>query len=218
MIFENKNIPNSWKNKPSYFSILKKVFNNNDEIIKLAITNHKNNEQKEKYNQKLRENLPLLKHQSLTGNEFEYDNDLTTLVNSKRKMKKIIKIPKMMTLNEEYKNMIRKQNKKVEIIRPDSIRQNLKDILNYRKNIAMRFKYNNLNNKYKLNSHLTKSKSQILNSMNNKNRLILYNNKGLANDNIRYSDKKEYEDKLMITGMNNKKYKKINEAIIEEKN
>ena len=90
MIFENKKIPETWTRKSSYLKILKKIFKNNDDIVKVAVANTKNNEQREIYNQKLKENLPLLKNQYTTGNTFEYDNDLITLVNSRKKMKNLI--------------------------------------------------------------------------------------------------------------------------------
>jgi hypothetical protein len=91
MIFENKKIPETWIRKSSYLKILKKIFKNNDEIVKVAVSNTKNNEQREIYNQKLKENLPLLKNQYTAGNTFEYDNDLITLVNSRKKNEELNK-------------------------------------------------------------------------------------------------------------------------------
>ena len=222
MIFENKKIPETWIRKSSYLKILKKIFKNNDEIVKVAVSNTKNNEQREIYNQKLKENLPLLKNQYTAGNTFEYDNDLITLVNSRKKMKNLIKVPKIRSLNEEFKDMMKKQNKKIVISRPDSIKQNLNDILNYRKNIALRFKYNRIKFKNEFNSQLTKSKSQILKSVN-KSKQILFNKNlndlDLIGENAGNVYKKDYEDKLMITGMNNKKYKNVDDnKIIEEYN
>ena len=148
-------------------------------------------------------------------NAFEYDNDLITLLNSKRKMKKVIQIPKIRSLNEEYKEMVKKINLKIEPIKPYSLKQNLKNIINYRKNVALRFKYNKFKIKKKNSILLAKSKSQILDSINkNDIRYDVIISAGTENKNI-----KEYEDKLMITGMNNKKFKKggNNNAIIEEK-
>jgi len=148
-------------------------------------------------------------------NAFEYDNDLITLLNSKRKMKKVIQIPKIRSLNEEYKEMVKKINLKIEPIKPYSLKQNLKNIINYRKNVALRFKYNKFKIKKKNSILLAKSKSQILDSINkNDIRYDVIMSAGTENKNI-----KEYEDKLMITGMNNKKFKKggNNNAIIEEK-
>ena len=221
MIFENKKIPETWTRKSSYLKILKKIFKNNDEIVKVAVSNTKNNEQREIYNQKLKENLPLLNSQYTVGNTFEYDNDLITLVNSRKKMKNLIKVPKIRSLNEEFKDMMKRQNnKKIVISRPDSIKQNLNNILNYRKNIALRFKYNRIKLKNEFNSQLTKSKSQILNSVN-RSKQMLFNknlfNLDLVGENAGNVYKKDYEDKLMITGMNNKKYKNVDEnKIIEE--
>ena len=221
MIFENKKIPETWTRKSSYLKILKKIFKNNDDIVKVAVANTKNNEQREIYNQKLKENLPLLKNKYTAGNTFEYDNDLITLVNSRKKMKHLINVPKIRSLNEEFKDMMKKQNKKIVISRPDSIKQNLNDILNYRKNMALRFKYSRVKFKNEFNSKLTKSKSQILNSRN-KSRQILFNknmyNMDLIDESIGNSNKKEYVDKLMITGMNNKKFKNVDDNKIIEEN
>lgn len=130
-------------------------------------------------------------------------------------MKKVIQIPKIRSLNEEYKEMVKKINLKIDPIKPYSLKQNLKNIINYRKNVALRFKYNKFKIKKKNNILLTKSKSQILDSINkNDIRYDVIMSAGTENKNI-----KEYEDKLMITGMNNKKFKKggNNNAIIEEK-
>ena len=214
MIIENKKIPQTWTRKNSYLKILRKIFDKSDEMKSIALTNQKNNEQREIYNQKLKVNFPLLKKKNAVSTIFEIDNDLATLMNNKRKMKKLIKIPKIRTLHEEYKDMINKQNIKIELPKPDSIKKNLKNILNYRKNIALRFKYNHIKLKGNLNSQLSKSKSQIINSLNKYN----FINKGIWKENQSNENNKEYEDKLMVTGMNNKKFKNLaNNIIVEEK-
>lgn len=214
MIIENKKIPQTWTRKNSYLKILRKIFDKSDEMKSIALTNQKNNEQREIYNQKLKVNFPLLKKKNVVSTIFEIDNDLATLMNNKRKMKKLIKIPKIRTLHEEYKDMINKQNIKIELPKPDSIKKNLKNILNYRKNIALRFKYNHIKLKGNLNSQLSKSKSQIINSLNKYN----FINRGIWKENQSNENNKEYEDKLMVTGMNNKKFKNLaNNIIVEEK-
>ena len=141
-------------------------------------------------------------------------------------MKKSVLIPKIKSLNEEYKDIIKKQNIIIIKPKPDSINQNLKDIINYRKNIALKFKYNKIKfkNKFNYNNAMTKSRSQILKSNNS-----IYNIYNDINSKKNYDmiydyksdeyhlNKKEYEDKLMITGMNNKKFKyNENNVIIEE--
>ena len=128
-------------------------------------------------------------------------------------MKKVIQIPKIRSLNEEYKEMVKKINLKIEPIKPYSLKQNLKNIINYRKNVALRFKYNKFKIKKKNSILLEKSKSQILDSINkNDFRYDVIMSAGTENKNI-----KEYEDKLMITGMNNKKLEElISEKIKDE--
>ena len=179
----------------------------------ITITNQKYNQQRELYNLKLKENLPLLKHsKSIIENNFGYDNDLLTLDNNKRNMKKIINIPRIKSINEEYKLLVKKLNKKIIMPKPDCLSNNLKNILEYRKKMAMRFKYNHKKFKDKQNSQITKSKSQIINSLN-KFKTIDDEIKKYEID----SFEKEYEDKLMITGMHNKIYKKFeNDIILEE--
>ena len=213
LIIENKKIPKTWSNKSSYLKILKKILDNNDEMKQITLANQKYNQQRELYNSKLKENLPLLQHnKSAIENSFGYDNDLLTLVNNKRNMKKVINVPKIKSINEEYKLLVKKLNKKITTPKPDSLRNNLKNILEYRKKIALRFKYSHKKFKDKQNSQITKSKSQIINSLN-KYKII--------NDEIKQYEinayEKEYEDKLMITGMNNKKFKNFeNDIILEE--
>ena len=213
LIIENKKIPKTWSNKSSYLKILKKILDNNDEMKQITLANQKYNQQRELYNSKLKENLPLLQHsKSAIENSFGYDNDLLTLVNNKRNMKKVINVPKIKSINEEYKLLVKKLNKKITTPKPDSLRNNLKNILEYRKKIALRFKYNHKKFKDKQISQITKSKSQIINSLN-KYKII--------NDEIKQYEinayEKEYEDKLMITGMNNKKFKNFeNDIILEE--
>ena len=213
LIIENKKIPKTWSNKSSYLKILKKILDNNDEMKQITLANQKYNQQRELYNSKLKEKLPLLQHsKSAIENSFGYDNDLLTLVNNKRNMKKVINVPKIKSINEEYKLLVKKLNKKITTPKPDSLRNNLKNILEYRKKIALRFKYNHKKFKDKQNSQITKSKSQIINSLN-KYKII--------NDEIKQYEinayEKEYEDKLMITGMNNKKFKNFeNDIILEE--
>jgi hypothetical protein len=179
----------------------------------IAITNQKNNEQRELYNLKLKENFPMIQHnKSALDNSLAFDSDLLTLISNRRKMKKVVNIPKIKSINEEYKIMVKKLNKKIITPKPDSLRHNLKNILEYRKKIALRFKYNHKKFKDKQISQITKSKSQIINSLN-KYKII--------NDEIKQYEinayEKEYEDKLMITGMNNKKFKNFeNDIILEE--
>ena len=220
MIYENKKIPSIWTRKASYFKILKNVFDNNYEIQQIALTNEKNNELREIYNKKLKDNLILFRRQNANENQFGYDTELNTLINNQNKLKHFKKISKMKSLNEEFKEIIKKQNLKVPLSKPDSIKQNLNNILSYRKKIAARFKYNKFKFKKKINLQLLKSKSQILNSKINKNQLIMAKNNEneyLDNVNDESINKKEYEDKLMITGMNNKKYKNVeDDKIIEE--
>ena len=68
MIYENKKIPPIWTRKSSYLKILKKVFHNNYEIRQIALTNERNNELREIYNKKLKENLLLLKNKNKKEN------------------------------------------------------------------------------------------------------------------------------------------------------
>ena len=219
MIYENKKIPETWTRKSSYLKILKKIFTDNEEMKQIALTNHKNNEQRKIYNQKLKENLPLLKNKYTTGNAFEYDNDLMTLVNNRKKLNNKIKIPKIRSLNEEYKEMMKNQIVKSVISKPDSIKQNLNNILNYRKKIALRFKYNHIKFRGKSCAHLNKSKSQILNSIHNNKLLVMNKNKDMVDIDYKNNNKKEYEDKLLVTGMNNRKYKIVNKnEVIDENN
>ena len=235
MIIENKPIPEKWKNKPSYLKIMKKVLKNED-MKTIAVTNMKNNIIKAEYNKNLKDNLPKIMDKFKVNSSYEYDNDLMTLVNSRRS--NIKKDKRFQSIHEEYKDMIKKQNLKIEPPRPDSLRENLKNIVEYRKKMALRFKYNNYNikiDKGKNNSLLPKSRSQILNSKqslkyntistsdnksikdnsNNKN-YIFRNRSNFLKNNLSNKEKnsKEYEDKFMITGMNNKKFKDT--IIIEE--
>ena len=134
--------------------------------------------------------------------------------------------------------MIKRQNFKIEPPRPDSLRENLKNIVEYRRKMALRFKYNNFNPKIGINnSVLPKSRSQIINSNqnlkykyntistsdnksikdNSKNKNYLFRNRSnFLKNNLSSKEKhnKEYEDKFMITGMNNKNFKDT--TIIEE--
>ena len=191
----------------------------------IAITNQKNNEQRELYNLKLKENFPMIQHnksaldnslafdnnKSALDNSLAFDNDLLTLISNRRQMKKIVNIPKIKSINEEYKIMVKKLNKKIITPKPDSLRHNLKNILEYRKKIAIRFKYNHIKFKNKQNSQIAKSKSQIINSIN---KYKIENNE-IKNDG-RKNNEREYEDKFMITGMNNKKFKSFENNIIFE--
>jgi hypothetical protein len=213
---------------------MKKILKNED-MKSVVLTNLKNNVLKEEYNQKLKENLPRILNKYKSSGKFEYDNDLLTLASHKRS-NKINNIKRYKNLNEEYKDMIRKQNIKVEVYRPDSIKENLKNILDYRKQIALRFKYDNDNiqKNNKMNLAIQKSKSQILNSIKNSKYNTVstsHDNKSLKNikspDYMKFRNNsgvfknsqgknhiiKEYEEIFMITGMNNKKYK---DTIIEE--
>ena len=217
---------------------MKKILKNED-MKSVVLTNLKNNILKEEYNQKLKENLPRILNKYKSSGKFEYDNDLLTLASHKRN-NEINNIKRYKNLNEEYKDMIRKQNIKVEAYRPDSIKENLKNILDYRKQIALRFKYDNDNiqKNNKMNLAIPKSRSQILKSIKNSKYNTVstsHDNKSLKNiKNIKNPDYmkfrnnsdvfknysqdknhvvKEYEEIFMITGMNNKKYK---DTIIEE--
>lgn len=216
---------------------MKKVLKNED-MKSVVLTNLKNNILKEEYNQKLKKNLPKIMNKYKSSGKFEYDNDLLTLA-SHKKNNGNNNIKKYKNLNEEYKDMIRKQNIKVETYKPDSIKENLKNILDYRKKIALRFKYDNdiIQKINKMNLAFQKSKSQILNSIKNSKYDTIstsHENKSLKNiKNIRNPDYmkyrnnsdnyknsqgknhaiKEYEEIFMITGMSNKKYKV---TIIEE--
>ena len=220
MIYENKKIPPIWTRKSSYLKILKNVFHNNYEIRQIALTNERNNELREIYNKKLKENLLLLKKQNKKENPLGYDSELTKLINNQKRLKRLKQTTKIKSIHEEIKEMLIKQTLKVPLSKPDSIKQNLNNILSYRKKIAARFKYNKFKFKKKINLQLLKSKSQILNSKINKNQLIMAKNNEneyLDNVNDESINKKEYEDKLMITGMNNKKYKNVeDDKIIEE--
>ena len=220
MIYENKKIPPIWTRKSSYLKILKNVFHNNYEIRQIALTNERNNELREIYNKKLKENLLLLKKQNKKENPLGYDSELTNLINNQKRLKRLKQTTKIKSIHEEIKEMLIKQTLKVPLSKPDSIKQNLNNILSYRKKIAARFKYNKFKFKKKINLQLLKSKSQILNSKINQNQLIMAKNNEneyLDNVNDESINKKEYEDKLMITGMNNKKYKNVeDDKIIEE--
>ena len=220
MIYENKKIPPIWTRKSSYLKILKNVFHNNYEIRQIALTNERNNELREIYNKKLKENLLLLKKQNKKENPLGYDSELTNLINNQKRLKRLKQTTKIKSIHEEIKEMLIKQTLKVPLSKPDSIKQNLNNILSYRKKIAARFKYSKIKLKKRFNLQLLKSKSQILNSKINKNQLIMAKNNEneyLDNVNDESINKKEYEDKLMITGMNNKKYKNVeDDKIIEE--
>lgn len=231
MLIENQSIPESWTNKPSYLKIMKNILKN-EEMKTIAITNLNNNMLKEEYNKKLKENFPKIIEKYKANSPFEYDNDLMTLVNNKKSNAKNSK--RFQSINEEYKDMIKRQNIRIEPLRPDSIKYNIKNILEYRKKIALRFKYNIYNIKSEKHNLLPKSRSQIINSIHNSKYNTLSTNdnnpiKGVNNiksynyrnrnkqfnKNLTYKDKvrKEYEDKFMITGMNNKQFK---DSIIEE--
>ena len=235
MIIENKPVPEKWKSRPSYLKIMKKVLKNED-MKTIAVTNMKNNIIKAEYNKNLQENLPKIIDKFKVKSSYEYDNDLMTLVNNRRS--NIKKEKRFKSINEEYKDMIKKQNLKVEHPKPDSLRENLKNIVEYRKKLALRFKYNNYNIKIGKNkSALPKSRSQIINSnkslkykyntistsdnksikdnSNNKN-YIFKNRTNFLKNSLSHKEEhsKEYEDKFMITGMNNKQFKDT--TIIEE--
>ena len=229
MIIENKEIPEIWRNKPTYLKILKKVLKNED-IKNIAVKNMNNNIMKEKYNLQLKENYPKILEKYKSNSKYEFDNDLMTLVSNRRNIIKNAK--RFKSLNEEYNDIIKKQNLKIELPRPDSIKENLKNILEYRKKLALRFKFNNIEIKNsKINSALQISRSQVFNSIQNpKYNTLSTNNdnktlRGLNNINsyqfrnnfINNKSKtiKEYEEKLMITGMNNKQFK---DNVIEEEN
>ena len=221
MIYENKKIPPIWTRKSSYLKILKNVFHNNYEIRQIALTNERNNELREIYNKKLKENLLLLKKQNKKENPLGYDSELTNLINNQKRLKRLKQSTKIKSIHEEIKEMLIKQTLKVPLSKPDSIKQNLNNILSYRKKIAARFKYNKFKFKKKINLQLLKSKSQIINSKINQNQLIMAKNNEneyLDNVNDESINKKEYEDKLMITGMNNKKYKNVDDDKIIEEN
>ena len=221
MIYENKKIPPIWTRKSSYLKILKNVFHNNYEIRQIALTNERNNELREIYNKKLKENLLLYKKQNKKENPLGYDSELTKLINNQKRLKRLKQTTKIKSIHEEIKEMLIKQTLKVPLSKPDSIKQNLNNILSYRKKIAARFKYNKFKFKKKINLQLLKSKSQILNSKINQNQLIMAKNNEneyLDNVNDESINKKEYEDKLMITGMNNKKYKNVDDDKIIEEN
>ena len=226
-------MPKVWVNKPTYLKILKKVFKN-EEIKNIAFNNINNNIKKEEYNNKLKENLPKILDKCKSNSSFEFDNDLMTLVNSKRTKMKITR--RFKSLDEEYNDMIKKQNTKIEPPRPDSIKYNLKNILAYRKKLALRFNHIRNNN---LNIAIHKSKSQIINSIKNmnndttntsngnkitnsmnniKNYCFRNNSKYLKNNlNDKQKTINEYEEKFMITGMNNKKFKIPEENINHNK-
>ena len=240
MLIENKSIPERWTNKLNHLKIMKKILKNED-MKTIAVTNMQNNIIKEKYNKDLKENLPKIMDKYKPNSAFEFDNDLMTLMVSKRS--NIKKIKRFKNISEEYNDIIKKQNIKIEPPRPDSIKENLKNILDYRRKMALRFKYTNYcdEKSCKMNSALQKSRSQILNSissskyntistnndiksLNKINNVQNYNfisykkNQKILKNNLNKDNTiKEYEEKFMITGMNNKKYKD-NNNIIEEEN
>ena len=237
LLIENRSLPETWTYNKSHHKIMKKILKNED-MKSVVLTNLKNNALKEEYNQKLKDNLPKILNKYKSNGKFEYDNDLLTLASHKRE-NEINNIKRYKNLNEEYKDMIRKQNIIVEAYRPDSIKENLKNILDYRKKIALRFKYDNddIMKNNKMNLAIQKSKSQILNSIKNSKYNTVstsHDNKSLKNikntknpDYMKFRNNsgvfknsqvknhiiKEYEEIFMITGMNNKKYK---DTIIEE--
>jgi len=225
MIVENKSIPSALVNKPKFLKILKNVLKN-DDIKSIALTNARNNKLRAEYNKNLKQNFPKILEKYRNIKNFEYDNDLMTLEYNKKHIAKDPK--KFKDINEEFKDIVKKMNVKEESPKPDSIRENLKNIFNYRKKMAMRFKYNNIKNN-KLNIALLKSKSQILQKKNLNNNINTRNNmvtlkllKNITsnsmcyrknNDNLKGILKhknntvNQYEEQFMITGMNNKKYK-----------
>jgi hypothetical protein len=229
MLIENKEIPEKWTNKKSFLKILKKALRNED-IRNIYVKNMDDNIQKAKYNEKLKQNLPKIMEKYRNKSAYEVDNDLMTLINNRKNI--INPVKKFMNINEEFNYIIKQQNMKIESPKPDSIKENLKNILEYRRQIASRFNYNKFCNNGK--NLIKKSRSQIMksnhnsqfytiNTNNDKSLNKVYNLKSynhFSNKNIRNNYvikekiKKEYEDKFMITGMNNKKFK--DNYIIEE--
>ena len=226
MLLENKSFPYVWKIKPANLKIMKGILKNK-EMKTIAIRNIKNDLIKEEYNRNLKENYPKLLDGCKTKSHYEFDNDLMTLdycqkrnIKSERRFENI---------HEEFKEILKMQNLKIESPKPYSIKENLKDIFDYRKKIALRFKYNNNNIKNnKLRFLLPKSSSQIINSIRNSdyntiNTSLNKSIKGITNIKCNNSWKinnsmnnnknkkekiiKEYEDKFMISGINKKEFK-----------
>ena len=186
----------------------------------IEISNIKNNILKEEYNQKLEKNLPEILNGYKNNIKYEYDNDLITLAYKKKSNN--YSVTRFKNLNDEFKEIMKKQNIKVESNKPDSIKENMKNIFDYRKKIALRFKYNNNginNNKNKKNLILQKSRSQIMNLFKNskdntlstkngnislngiKNQYYMKNNNSTLSKDLVV---KEYKKKFLITGMNHK--------------
>lgn len=231
MLIENKPIPDKWIHKKSFLKILKKALRSED-VKNIFVKNIDDNIQRGKYNDKLKENLPKLMDKYKNKSAYEIDSDLSTLIIPKRSNNKPFR--QFRNINDEYNYIIKKQNIKKESPRPDSIKENLNNILEYRKKIASRFKYTKFCD-VKSNV-IKKSRSQIMNPIDNSNFYTLSTNNDKksvkkicnlkkcnnfnykSNDNISIKEqiKKIYEDKFMITGMNNKNYKDNN--TIEEEN
>ena len=223
MIIENKSIPEAWIKKPEYLKIIRKVLKNK-EMKNLAIKNIKNNIQKDEYNNNLKENLPkILK----TNSPYGYDNDLMTLPN-KRKSNAKIKIYK--NINDEYNDMIKKQNTKINGIVPTQISQNLKNILEYRKKLALKYNIyntksnnpnlvlqksksqnNNLIKKCNFNTISTGNEEPTTKGINNIKYYIHRNKSNFLKNNLTDKEKaiKEYKENYQITEMNNKQLRDI---------
>ena len=235
MIIGNKPIPPTWTNEQKHLKIVKKILKNED-LKTIAFTNMRNNILKEEYNKKLKKSLPNILKKYQKGFNYEYDNDLITLASNKKSNNHSVK--RFKSLNDEFEEIIKKQNIRVEPYKPDSIKENLNNILDYRKKIALRFKYNNkeIYENNKRNLILPKSRSQLVNSIlgskyntvstSNDNSSLnrVKNPHYMKNSNSTISKRlvmKDYEDKFLITGINHKEFnnnKNIEENLKYNKN
>lgn len=214
---ENKTIPQLWKSNSNYKRIISKVMKD-EQIAMKSIINSINNHKSEEYNKKLKEKYPnLLKKYRNKKSFFEIDEELMALRDYQQTNK--VKEQSMKTLDEEYKELIEKQNSKIEPKKPDSLKENLNDILQYRKRISLRFKYD----KFKfIKKCLPKSKSQLMiDNLSYIHNIPLFNNPtNVLNspfNNISNSMTSKYQDEFLITGMNNKQFASpIGSSIIKE--
>lgn len=211
MILENKPIPQVIQQSPNYTKMLYKIIDKNklnSKILSNTIDNAKHDE----YNKRLKINLSNLLSRYKKNTIFDLDNDLKTMKEYKTR-NKINDFSSIKSLDEEFKEIIKKQNTKILIKKPDALKENYSCILKYRKNIALRFKFDKI-------AKLKKSKSNL--ELNNKN--DIYNVGPLSNKHYNHSTKKKlnelfnkqkYIDKFLITGLNNNKFQP---EIIKEEN
>ena len=171
LIKGNKKIPEIWTKSQCYGKLMRKFLFNED-IKKIIKQNILNNEQRFEYNKKLKQNLPKIINKSSSYENLAFDSDLIDVMKMKsyRLKESELFCKKFKTLNEEYRDLIKEQNKKNISLGSDSILFNKNNILEYRRKIALKYKnyyepknsviseQENLKNN-KIHSEFVKSKS-----------------------------------------------------------